>query len=860
MPLLLLAAIPSTAFAVDGDAGDDTGAALSLGVRIADAAEAGTTDPAELAEAVSLSTEGPGSLTFDAEQRIVATVFFESAPDEALLAAVGSLAEVDAVSSLFLGATVRVAPANLTALAELPGVVSATPALSPFTASDLGAGVLSQAGVLQAAETPGGDACGPIPIDADIPLRSAEARERFGADGTGVTVGVISDSFADTTTPTSWADDVASGALPGPGNPCGREQAVEVLQDEPYIPRQGDDEGRAMAQLVHGIAPGASIKFASAGASQLQMAQNIVRLAEAGAQIIVDDITWGDESYYQQGFISAAIELVKRDYGVTYFTSAGNSTGVGNAGASDGKPVNSWQTVAYRPMACPSWVIYGPADPLDSATGYDCLDFDPDGATEQAYDTLQTKQFTAPMASLRLLSSIGEPLFGVTTSYEVRMYLVDPSTQTTTFLGGVSSFGAPLPGLMGNIDVPSSSELRMVMVRTEHDPAQTREPAVFLGMIRGGDAIASRQFMGNQTTDWVGESVFGHSGDGSGLSVASLNWENPQEVRPYSSLGPGTMLFEPASLTSATPAARLAAPQLVDAPHIAAVDGMQTTFFGEDTGTPQDPEYRFFGTSAAAPAAAAVAALGLSYNPAVANAPAGDRLGDLVVQTARGTAAGGPVNPYDPSIFSDIEVFGTGIVDATALLERMYEMDPEPAQPAGLASSVVKHDQFSVAWQASTAVDHYVIALYEAAAGQGAPAADAPVAGAPIGTVILAEQLPGNASAYSFTGLQPKRDYVVELTAYSALNKPSRSSLLSVTTAAAPTPKPKPEPKPEPTNNKGGTLSNTGGQNMVGWYIGAGALVILGGAAVLIASRKRAASARQAAAEGSSSETTDSES
>ena len=72
-----------------------------------------------------------------------------------------------------------------------------------------------------------------------------------GFDGSGVTIGVMRDSY-DTTGNGSAAADIASGDLPAVG--------VNVLQDF----AGGSDEGRAMLQLVHDLAPGADLAFATA--------------------------------------------------------------------------------------------------------------------------------------------------------------------------------------------------------------------------------------------------------------------------------------------------------------------------------------------------------------------------------------------------------------------------------------------------------------------------------------------------------------------------------------------------------------------------------------------------------------------
>src|ERR1035437_9311477 len=73
--------------------------------------------------------------------------------------------------------------------------------------------------------------------------RADDARNTYGYSGAGVRIGVLSDSFNATG---GAAADVASGNLPGPGNPLGHLTAVTVVQDI----AGGADEGRAMLQIV----------------------------------------------------------------------------------------------------------------------------------------------------------------------------------------------------------------------------------------------------------------------------------------------------------------------------------------------------------------------------------------------------------------------------------------------------------------------------------------------------------------------------------------------------------------------------------------------------------------------------------
>lgn len=833
-PMLVMLATPSLAQAEEVAPEP----ASPLAESIVEAIEGGASTPEEVAAAVSLPVEGGGSLTFDDQQRLVATVMFAGAPDAELLAEVAELAAVTRVLNPFPGATVSIAAEQIAAVEGLDGVLSVIPALRPMTGTAQGPNSL-QAAPRPAAPTPG--VCGGIPNEADAPLRADIARSLFNVDGTGVTIGIISDSFNVLSQPeaaTSWADDVASGALPGAGNPCGRALDVEVLGPPSA---GGSDEGRAMAQLVHGIAPGAKLLFAGAGNTQFEMVERVQILAAAGADIIVDDISWPTEPYFQQGYLSGAVEKAKAQYGLAYFTSAGNSNGNAFRGENIGSPLASWQTTQYRPTACPDWV--------NAPAGADCLDFDPDPATSVAYDTLQMGQTDEPgIAELKLVGSIGEPVFGVTTSYQVGFYQVDradPESPVMQELATLNPLGGPLPGLYGQVFPELGAELRMVMVRTAFDENRT-PPAVYLGFIRGADMIASRQFMGNAllgagATDRVGPTVLSHAGDGSAVGVASLDWENPTEVRDYSGIGPNTMIYAPVLLEEAAPAAQLPAPVTVESPKVAAVDGTQTTFFGDEDGEPGSPEYRFGGTSAAAPLAAAVAALGLSYAPNLTGA----ELTNLVVSTARGTADGGPVNPYPSS--SDAQVFGTGIVDAMRLLEAIPVAPSGPDAPAGFAVGAVTPTSLTVNWSEVGTPERYTLQLF---AGD----LDAQ-------PVVTEVSLPAGTTSHTFTGLAPNRAYSLRITPYGADDIAGTASTTSGTTAAA-TPKPEPVPVPADTAGADGGgakgLSSTGSQDSSIWFIAGGAVLILGAGLIVLgrmsAKRRRAAEAADGSAAGAAAQ------
>src|SRR5205085_11735913 len=89
------------------------------------------------------------------------------------------------------------------------------------------------------------------------------------------------------------------------------------------------DEGRAMLELIHDVAPKAGLAFSSGDVSQLNFAHNIINLADAGANVIVDDLLYPDEPFFQDGVVAQAVGTATHQYGIPYFNAAGNNAGNG---------------------------------------------------------------------------------------------------------------------------------------------------------------------------------------------------------------------------------------------------------------------------------------------------------------------------------------------------------------------------------------------------------------------------------------------------------------------------------------------------------------------------------------------------
>ena len=116
-----------------------------------------------------------------------------------------------------------------------------------------------------------------------------------------------------------------------------------------------------MLQIIHDVVPRAKLAFNSAFNSELDFAEGIRKLAEpvaeggAEADVIVDDVGWFEEPFFQDGPVAAAINDVVGD-GVTYLTSAGND----NLLNAENDEFASWEAPEFRdsgdcPPECGRW-------------------------------------------------------------------------------------------------------------------------------------------------------------------------------------------------------------------------------------------------------------------------------------------------------------------------------------------------------------------------------------------------------------------------------------------------------------------------------------------------------------------------
>ncbi len=388
-----------------------------------------------------------------------------------------------------------------------------------------------------------------------------------GYNGTGVTVGVLSDSA----TPARVAALIASGDLP-PG--------TTSLPGQDGSDVGGEDEGAAMMEIIHDMAPGAKLIFATAFESETGFADNIIALANAGCKVIVDDITYFDEGAFQDGIIAQAVNQVTA-MGVTYFSAAANSGNVtrGTSGTWEGDFKNggvvtgvintaTGETGFFHNFASTGTQNY---DVLTTATTYITLKWsDPLGASNNDYD-------------LFVLNAAGTAIYAF--SADSQDGSEDP------FEIAYRSNGSAFP-----------VNSRIVVVKYAGDAR-----ALHLDTNRGTLSLG--------TTG----STYGHNAGLNTMSMAATYWNSAKTgTRPFtgfanlnetfSSDGPRKIFFNPDG-SAITPGNFLFATSggtTLQKPDVAAADGVTT----------HTPGFLpFFGTSAAAPHGAGIAALILSAKP-----------------------------------------------------------------------------------------------------------------------------------------------------------------------------------------------------------------------------------------------------
>ena len=393
----------------------------------------------------------------------------------------------------------------------------------------------------------------------DSVLKADLARAGYGLSGQGVKIGVISDGV----------DNLAYAQSKGDLD------SVTVLRNT-----AGGDEGTAMLEIVHDLAPNASLYFHDCGSDIYDFNDGITALVNAGCDIIVDDIGWILEPFFEDGEVAAHVKDVLQDHNVVYVSSAGN--------AAD----SHYQGTFY-----------------DDGTGQGFNDF-----------SRGTSQYTYLYASIPDGAAItpvlqwNEDFDNATSDYDLYMFNYSTGSLVAYSYDDQSITKTPLEAFQYKNTTGSTITVALIVKAYNAPVPKMLEMYIYqnAGYVYSNNISAA-------------DSIFGHPAVPDVIACGAVRASTPDDIEYFSSQGPVTML-------SGTR----------NKPDVCGVDGVSVTGAGGFSNP-------FYGTSAAAPHIAAVAALLMERFPTMS----AHEIRDLILE-----------NTDDLGDANFDEIFGNGRADA----------------------------------------------------------------------------------------------------------------------------------------------------------------------------------------------------
>ena len=323
---------------------------------------------------------------------------------------------------------------------------------------------------------------------------------------------------------------------------------------------------------MHDLAPGAELYFATAFGGQAQFAANIEALCAAGADVIVDDISYLREAAFQDDIVAQGINAAVAA-GCVYFSAGGNNGNLNDrtSGVWDGDFVAGPTISGGGQSLGVSHLFRLPRTNLNRITGYD-------------FDTMCLKW--------------SDPLGASANDYD--LYLLDPSEPSVTFTSTDVQDGTQDP-------VECISRLRL---RSTGELLDLTRYRLLVVKVAGENRYLHLNTHGGRLTFATDGQIFDHAAAANAIGVAATNaaiaggdggvFDGTESVERFSSDGPRRIFFHSDGRAITPGNFSATGGLLLEKPDVAAADGVSTA----------TPEFEtFFGTSAAAPHAAAIAAL-----------------------------------------------------------------------------------------------------------------------------------------------------------------------------------------------------------------------------------------------------------
>ena len=146
---------------------------------------------------------------------------------------------------------------------------------------------------------------GSVTTAGDALHNGPTARATYGVDGMQIRVGVISDGVSNA------SSAQATGDLP----------PLDVVNGQ----SGSGDEGTAMLEIVHDLAPSAPLSFHAAGSNVIAFRNAITAMAAtANCKVICDDVGWYTDPFFEHSPTSTHIQNLQTMHDFVYIAAAGN--------------------------------------------------------------------------------------------------------------------------------------------------------------------------------------------------------------------------------------------------------------------------------------------------------------------------------------------------------------------------------------------------------------------------------------------------------------------------------------------------------------------------------------------------------
>jgi len=471
--------------------------------------------------------------------------------------------------------------------------------------------------------------------------------------------------------------------------------------------------------LIHDVAPGAAISFHTAFNSEFDFAEGIIELADAGADVTVDDVRYFAEPFFMDGMVAQAVDIVSAR-GVPHYSSAGNQARNSYEHAFHGINLLVHSAKNVNPGGKPVVKRFHNFGTAQAPAVLQRLKLEPTAGVGITIFSFQWDQPHLTATTYARQKANQDVSLAVGAESDLDIVFFDDKghvIQNCPARGRAIGLTCQITG-----DSNIGGDAVDVAVLFFAGPKKTTEKTFFVGLVlnAGPDPNVVKYSYSDNTGELFVEEFatnsgtsYGHSNAAGNQAIGAASW---YVTEPFSTSGEvppnDTFLTPRIDLSPCAPAClndfssaggipiyfdrfgnRLDTPQIRQVPSVTGPDGGNTSFFLSDSSyddddgdgfnspvsgfiTPPDTnpadEYpNFFGTSASAPHVAAVAALMLEKNP------------DLTVQQIRETLqeTARPISlrftSARPTITFPIEDIeggvsfdaGFGLIDAAAALE-----------------------------------------------------------------------------------------------------------------------------------------------------------------------------------------------